>query len=50
MKITQTKEDTKLSLSQKGVPVKELEATRQGWMRYYFHAIKQTFGFGSSLF
>ena len=50
MKITQTKEDTKLSLSQKGVPVKELEHTKVGWQRYYFHAIKTSFGFGSSLF
>ena len=50
MKITQTKEDTKFSLVQKGVPVKELEHTKQGWQRYYFHAIKQSFGFGSSLF
>merc|ERR1711963_67052 len=50
IKITQTKEDTKLSLTQKGVPIKEMEPTKQGWQRYYFHAIKQTFGFGSSLF
>lgn len=50
IKITQTKEDTRLSLTQNGVPVKELENTRQGWQRYYFHAIKQSFGFGASLF
>jgi len=50
IKITQTKEDTKLTLEQKGVPLKDLEQTKQGWQRYYFHAIKQTFGFGSSLF
>jgi len=50
LKITQTKEDTKLSLTQASVPHKELENTRQGWLRYYFHAIKQSFGFGSSLF
>lgn len=50
MKITQTKEDTKFSLAQKGVPVTELEHTKQGWQRYYFHAIKQAFGFGSSLY
>merc|ERR1739848_136600 len=49
-KITQTKEDTKLNLTQSSVPHKELENTRQGWLRYYFHAIKQSFGFGSSLF
>jgi len=50
IKIAQTKEDTKLYLTQKGVPKKEIEATRQGWHRYYFHAIKQCFGFGASLF
>ena len=50
IKITQTKEDTILYLTQKGVPKKEIEATKVGWHRYYFHAIKQCFGFGSSLF
>ena len=50
MKIAQTKEDTKLFLTQKGVPKKDVETTRQGWQRYYFHAIKQAFGFGASLF
>ena len=50
MKITQTKDNTKLHLTQKGVPTKELEPTKMGWHRYYFHAINQAFGFGSSLF
>ena len=50
MKIAQTKEDTKLFLTQNGVPKKEVETTKQGWQRYYFHAIKQAFGFGASLF
>jgi len=48
--IAQTKEDTKLYLSQKAVPKKEVETTKVGWQRYYFHAIKTSFGFGSSLF
>jgi len=50
IKITQTKEETKLSLTQTGVPQKELDNTRHGWLRYYFHAMKQSFGFGASLF
>lgn len=50
IKISQTKEDTKLSLTQTSVPMKEIDNTRQGWLRYYFHAIKQSFGFGASLF
>jgi len=48
--ISQTKEDTKLVLNQTGVPVKEVESTRAGWQRYYFEAMKRTFGFGSMLF
>jgi len=48
--IKQTKEDTKIAIKQKGVPAKEVESTREGWQRYYFHAMKRSFGFGSSLF
>jgi len=48
--IKQTKEDTKIAIKQKGVPSKEVESTREGWQRYYFHAMKRSFGFGSSLF
>jgi len=48
--IAQTKEDTKLYLSQTAVPKLEVENTKIGWQRYYFHAIKSCFGFGASLF
>jgi len=48
--IKQTKEDTKVTITQTGVPSKEVESTREGWQRYYFHAMKRSFGFGSSLF
>jgi len=48
--IKQTKEDTKIAIKQKGVPKKEVESTREGWQRYYFHAMKRSFGFGASLF
>jgi len=48
--IKQTKEDTKIAIKQKGVPTKEVESTREGWQRYYFHAMKRSFGFGSTLF
>jgi len=48
--IKQTKEDTKVTIAQTGVPAKEVESTRQGWQRYYFHAMKRSFGFGASLF
>ena len=29
---------------------RQVESTREGWQRYYFHAMKRSFGFGSSLF
>jgi len=48
--IKQTKEDTKLTITQKGVPRKEVEATKQGWHRYYFESMKRSFGFGAMLF
>jgi len=48
--IKQTKEDTVLTISQKGVPAKEVESTRQGWQRYYFESMKRAFGYGASLF
>jgi len=50
MLIQQTAEDTKITIKQTGVPIKELDNTRMGWSRYYFEAMKRTFGFGSSLF
>lgn len=48
--IKQTKEDTKIAIKQTGVPSKEVESTREGWHRYYFHAMKRSFGYGASLF
>jgi len=48
--IKQTKEDTKIALTQTGVPVKEVQSTRMGWQRYYFEAMKRSFGFGAALF
>ena len=41
---------TVLHLSQTGVPEKELERTREGWERYYWDSIRQTFGFGARLY
>jgi len=48
--IKQTKDDTKITVSQTGVPSKEVDNTREGWLRYYFVAMKRSFGFGASLF
>ncbi|XP_006632610.1 activator of 90 kDa heat shock protein ATPase homolog 1a [Lepisosteus oculatus] len=42
--------ETELRVECKGVPVSEEERTKQGWQRYYFEGIKQTFGYGARLY
>ncbi|XP_029937967.1 activator of 90 kDa heat shock protein ATPase homolog 1-like [Myripristis murdjan] len=42
--------ETELKLESRGVPESDEERTKQGWQRYYFEAIKQTFGFGARLY
>ncbi|XP_067388705.1 activator of 90 kDa heat shock protein ATPase homolog 1 [Emydura macquarii macquarii] len=42
--------ETEVHLEGKGIPSSEEERTRQGWQRYYFEGIKQTFGYGARLF
>lgn len=42
--------ETELKLTQTLVPEAEYEQTSQGWMRYYWQPIRQTFGFGASIF
>ncbi|XP_062323412.1 activator of 90 kDa heat shock protein ATPase homolog 1a [Osmerus eperlanus] len=42
-------DETELKLECKGVPLAEEDRTKEGWKRYYFQAIKQTFGYGISL-
>ena len=45
------KEDcTKLSVSQTGIPENDFERTENGWRQFYFHSIKQTFGYGALLY
>jgi activator of HSP90 ATPase len=41
---------TEVSLKQTGIPSSDFERTERGWRQMYFHAIKQTFGFGSILY
>ena len=48
--LDQTEDGTELTLTQTGVPEAEYQKTVEGWKRYYWDAIKQTFGFGASLF
>lgn len=38
-------DDTELRLECRGVPLGEEDSTREGWTRFYFRAIKQTFGY-----
>lgn len=42
--------ETELKVDCRGVPDNEEDRTKEGWKRYYFEAIKQTFGFGSRLY
>lgn len=41
--------ETELKIECRAVPESEEERTRDGWQRYYCHAIKQTFGYGARL-
>ncbi|XP_070705346.1 activator of 90 kDa heat shock protein ATPase homolog 1-like [Pempheris klunzingeri] len=38
-------DETELRMECRGVPAGEEDATREGWTRFYFQAIKQTFGY-----
>ncbi|KAF3703291.1 Activator of 90 kDa heat shock protein ATPase -like protein 1 [Channa argus] len=38
-------DETELKLECQGVPVGEEDSTREGWIRFCFQAIKQTFGY-----
>ena len=42
--------ETQLKLTQSLVPEAEFEQTSQGWSRYYWQPIRQTFGFGATIF
>uniref|UniRef100_A0A8C2XE39 Activator of 90 kDa heat shock protein ATPase homolog 1 n=1 Tax=Cyclopterus lumpus TaxID=8103 RepID=A0A8C2XE39_CYCLU len=42
--------ETELKVECRGVPEDEEERTKEGWRRYYFEAIRQTFGYGARLY
>ncbi|KAG8013087.1 Activator of 90 kDa heat shock protein ATPase-like protein 1 [Nibea albiflora] len=42
--------ETELKVECRGVPDNDEERTKEGWKKYYFEAIKQTFGYGARLF
>lgn len=49
LSLTQTVDGAKLTLEQSGVPENAVEATMQGWKRYYWQSIKMTFGYGARI-
>ncbi|XP_053975735.1 activator of 90 kDa heat shock protein ATPase homolog 1 [Hylaeus anthracinus] len=46
IEIAEKSDHTEVNLTQVGVPVSEEDSTKQNWERYYWDAIKRTFGFG----
>jgi len=48
--ISEKEDHTVVSLKQTGIPSSDFERTERGWRQMYFHAMKQTFGFGSILY
>ena len=48
--IEEKQDHTVLSVKQTGIPESDYERTFYGWQEKYFRAIKQTFGFGASLY
>lgn len=50
MSLLDRSSETELKVEFRGVPDSQEEQTKEGWKRYYFQAIKQTFGFGARLF
>ncbi|XP_055855659.1 activator of 90 kDa heat shock protein ATPase homolog 1 [Episyrphus balteatus] len=47
--LEQMRDHTQLTLKQSGIPSAEYETTETNWRRYYWHSIRQTFGFGPML-
>jgi activator of HSP90 ATPase len=47
--IHQNEDSTEITVNQTGVPKSDLERTKEGWEKYYWDAMKRTFGFGSMM-
>ncbi|CAL8099736.1 unnamed protein product [Orchesella dallaii] len=45
--ILEKDDSTDITIEQTGIPKSALEKTKEGWERYYWDAMKRTFGFGS---
>ncbi|XP_046620108.1 activator of 90 kDa heat shock protein ATPase homolog 1 [Neodiprion virginianus] len=46
LEINEKNDHTEVKLTQTGVPSNEADTTKENWERYYWDAIKRTFGFG----
>ncbi|XP_065370563.1 activator of 90 kDa heat shock protein ATPase homolog 1 [Calliphora vicina] len=49
IELEEMKNYTQMKLIQTGVPASEHDVMKANWYRYYWHSIKQTFGFGVPL-
>ncbi|XP_017095862.1 activator of 90 kDa heat shock protein ATPase homolog 1 [Drosophila bipectinata] len=49
IELEETSSSTMMTLKQTGIPASEYDAMKINWYRYYWHSIKQTFGFGTSI-
>lgn len=49
IELEETRNSTQMTLKQTGIPSAEYESMKSNWNRYYWHSIKQTFGFGAAL-
>ncbi|KAM7396071.1 hypothetical protein PAMA_007374 [Pampus argenteus] len=45
LQLEEREDETELRMECRGVPSKEEDSTREGWTRFYFQAIKNTFGY-----
>jgi activator of HSP90 ATPase len=50
LEFTEKTDCSEIKLTHMGIPKEYLENTEEGWKRFYWNAIRQTFGFGSGLF
>ncbi|XP_055904946.1 activator of 90 kDa heat shock protein ATPase homolog 1 [Eupeodes corollae] len=49
IELEQMRDHTQMKLKQSGIPSAEYDTTETNWKRYYWHSIRQTFGFGPML-
>ena len=50
IRMEEREDHTLVSVKQTGIPANDYERTEHGWRSMYFQSLKQTFGFGSTLF